>query len=99
MPAVCPEACGCDPNSTWTQYHSRVQQFCPHSCKAGTPLCFTSVRSYSSNYSSDDGPFPGYACVLPFQYKAQTYTSCTSTDWEVPWCAIAVDASGDNALG
>ena len=37
----------------------------------------------------------GTACVFPFQYNGNTYTSCTAADWNQPWCSTDAVYAGN----
>jgi len=88
LPAVCPVACGCNSSTPFHNNQVRVYTFCPQRCTS-TQMCFTERRIYNQSGSAY-GPNVGYACVFPFLYKGTSYTSCTSVDWPVPWCAVTL---------
>lgn len=98
LPSICPESCGCNSSVAWAPPHTNKNMFfCPRLCNRTQRLCFTSVRSdYTANGSLATGPYVGYACVFPFNYKWKAYTACTFADWPVPWCAVAT--KGDTII-
>ena len=37
----------------------------------------------------------GRPCIFPFQYRGETYSSCTKTDSRSYWCATETEANGE----
>uniref|UniRef100_A0A8C4AS69 Fibronectin type-II domain-containing protein n=1 Tax=Denticeps clupeoides TaxID=299321 RepID=A0A8C4AS69_9TELE len=49
--------------------------------------------------STTGGNARGALCIFPFQYKDKLYTSCTSIDHNIPWCATTANYNVDKICG
>jgi len=99
LPAICPASCGCDENATWSSAHAWRVDYCPRACGRRQPTsCLTVSRKHIVD-TGVYGPFAGFPCIFPFDYKGKTYNhcttgktdnNCTSFDCIVPWCAVTL---------
>merc|ERR1712080_62796 len=70
---------------------------------SGSPVC-TSCTSTPSSCVTDSGPAVGAACVFPFTWAGETYTSCTpwiygGTFQGRNWCSTKTDSEGNHVNG